>query len=96
MDFKQLDKESKFANRETLQKNIEDLDFDYISEAIVTLYKDLQSTRKVGKLVGLDKGSVLYWLRKWGVDIRSIKNSVEPGFPGIIFNCFISGSKGQG
>lgn len=65
-DFKTLDQEIKFKNRDIRKQAAKKLGYHYITEAIVKLYRKHQSSYKVGALMNVASVSILKTLERIG------------------------------
>lgn len=79
MNFKELDKlyftrkhsERVMKARERMRERAEEMGYEYISEAIVSLYEEFGSIRPVAKALGVYYNTIYNWLKIWRVDVDS-------------------------
>lgn len=71
LDYEEIDKETTFYYGELWLKTANELGFEYISEALVEMYKEGLSTREIGRKMEIHRSSVMRFFRLWGVEMRS-------------------------
>lgn len=69
-NFKELDEESSFTRRKHMLKGAREEGFEYISEAIITLYLSGCTLREVADRLDVYLTTIRWWLRKWHVERR--------------------------
>jgi hypothetical protein len=78
INWAELDALCNFEYLEDFQEIIHKLGFTYISEAIIKLYQEHQSTRKTGHLLGRTDTTIARFLKKFNVPIRK-QGGAAPG-----------------
>jgi hypothetical protein len=66
-DYKKIDKQHKFHYYNDKLKQAKELGYDYVSEAIIELYRKHKSSSKVCQILELGgEGTIFYFLKKFG------------------------------
>lgn len=73
MDYKKIDEETTFRSKhskELWMKNANESGFDYISEALVEMYKSGKSLRDIRAKMRMSRTSIKRLLTLWGIKMR--------------------------
>lgn len=72
-NWKELDAQTKFHYRADLDKCLRCLTYDFVSEAVATLYyEEGLSCSQVAPYLGITKYTINRWMASWGMTRRSI------------------------
>lgn len=71
MDWEKLDKKRNYYYKKDRLKIAKSLGYEYISECTAKLYAGLQSTAKVGEILGISATAVGVELKTMGIKLRS-------------------------